>query len=627
MNKTVTVNIGGIVFHIDENAYERFKQYLEAVRGHFSAADGRDEIMQDIESRIAEMFQERVGDSKQVITLTDVEEVTRLMGKPEDFGDSREETASQGSAPEAGAPLKRRLFRDPDDKLLGGVCSGVANYLSIDAVWVRLAFAFIFFVFGTGFLLYILLWIIIPEAKTTAEKLQMRGEPVTISNIEKNVKEEMEQLRVRATEMGKDGGKKAGTVVSRFFEAIGEIFKFFFLLVGKIIAVFFIFIGLVVGGALFVSLFSLIGLPVANYPEFVNHIFPSGKYLAFGYIGAVLAIGIPFLMLAWAGARMLFNLKANRIVGFTALGLWLIGVVICLFVGGRAVRSFGVKDSYREEVSLSQPPAGKVYKLELESFRNLEKDYDGDGHRDWNDRDDVDLSLRDGKLISRNVRLDIVKSPTDSFQLVRINSARGGSRKEAVDNASHIDYNFSQTDSSIRFQGFYRLEESEPFRFQKVQLVLRVPVGAKIYLDRSLDDFIYDVDNVQNIFDSDMLGRTWLMTADGLTCVDCTGDEDVVGGGKFKDDEFRRRIRINGDDGAEVKIDEHGVRIISPDGEKVIIDSTGVRINGKQLQGPVPPRPPKPGDSIRISPNGVRISLDGNAAPKPATNSRGISVV
>src|SRR5580765_4586707 len=90
MNKTVTVNIGGIVFHIDENAYEKFKMYLESIRSHFTTADGRDEIMQDIEARIAEMFQERVKDTKQVITLTDVEDVTRLMGKPEEFEGTEE---------------------------------------------------------------------------------------------------------------------------------------------------------------------------------------------------------------------------------------------------------------------------------------------------------------------------------------------------------------------------------------------------------------------------------------------------------------------------------------------------------------------------------------------------------
>ena len=129
----------------------------------------------------------------------------------DEFGDEpekAEEKASDRNNAQDG-PVKRRLYRNPDDKLLGGVCSGIASYFDVDAVWVRLAFAFIFFVFGSGFLLYILLWIIVPEAKTTAEKLQMRGEPVTISNIEKNVKEEMEQVRKTAGDSGKEVAKKA----------------------------------------------------------------------------------------------------------------------------------------------------------------------------------------------------------------------------------------------------------------------------------------------------------------------------------------------------------------------------------------------------------------------------------
>src|SRR5436190_4784899 len=116
MNKTVTVNIGGIIFHIDENAYERFKHYLESIRSHFTGSDGRDEIMQDIESRIAEMFQERVKDLKQVITLTDVEEVTVLMGKPEQFGD---EDSKEKEIDTTELRVKRRLFRNPEDKILG----------------------------------------------------------------------------------------------------------------------------------------------------------------------------------------------------------------------------------------------------------------------------------------------------------------------------------------------------------------------------------------------------------------------------------------------------------------------------------------------------------------------------
>ena len=163
MNKTVTVNIGGIVFHIDENAYERFKQYLESIRVHFVGSDGHDEIMQDIESRIAEMFQERIKDQKQVITISDVEEVTAIMGKPEQFGD--EESKEKGKEIDPSEiKVKRRLFRNPDDNLLGGVCSGISEYFNLDPIWIRGAFAAAFFLGGSGFLLYLILWIIIPKA-------------------------------------------------------------------------------------------------------------------------------------------------------------------------------------------------------------------------------------------------------------------------------------------------------------------------------------------------------------------------------------------------------------------------------------------------------------------------------
>ena len=212
MNKTVTVNIGGIVFHIDENAYERFKQYLESIRVHFTGSDGRDEIMQDIESRIAEMFQDRIKDQKQVITLADVEEVTVLMGRPEEFGDN-ESREKESEIDSSTIKVKRRLFRNSDDKLLGGVCSGIAAYFDIESVWVRLIFAVVFFFGGSGFILYLILWFIIPKAQTTADKLMMKGEPVTVSNIEKNVQEELEHLRKN---VGSDKqGKRKENIISR----------------------------------------------------------------------------------------------------------------------------------------------------------------------------------------------------------------------------------------------------------------------------------------------------------------------------------------------------------------------------------------------------------------------------
>ena len=603
MNKTVTVNIGGIVFHIDENAYERFKQYLEAIRSHFTTAEGRDEIMQDIESRIAEMFQDRIKDSKQVITLEDVEEVTIQMGRPEQFGDEaahEEQTKSELTEVQEG-PVKRRLFRNPDDKLLGGVCSGVANYFDIDAVWVRLAFAFIFFVFGSGFLLYILLWIIVPEAKTTAEKLQMRGEPVTISNIEKNVKEEMEQIRKNAGETGKDVSKKAGTVVGRIFEAIGEVIKFFFVLLGKLIAIFFMFIGIIVAFAMFVSLLALLKIPGTHYPAVWHYAFASETHFVLGFIGVVLLIGIPFLMLAYAGARMLFNIKkSSKIVGFTALGLWLVGVGICLVIGIRLASEFSEKENVRKEIALVQP-ASRTMIVEMNGSINEEKKYDDS---DYDEDEDFQLNINDNRFLSQKVKLDIVKSPTDSFELVEILYARGGSRKNAIDNASHISYVFLQNDSALKLDRHFTLSPEEKYRAQKVQLLLRVPVGGKVKLDESLKNYIYDIDNIENVLDRDMLNRTWIMTEKGLRCVDCDGTESTLGGGE---------LNINGDDGSQIKIDENGIIINGSDGGKVRVDSNGIYIreNGKDKvrinrkghklemninEDPLPPPPPKPSE-------------------------------
>ncbi|HRB40509.1 MAG TPA: PspC domain-containing protein, partial [Bacteroidia bacterium] len=145
MNKTVTVNIGGIVFHIEENAYDMLGSYLQAIRNHFTISDGRDEIIQDIESRIAEIFQQNLGTARQVVTADDVNQAIGIMGRPEDFGATEEASANNASASseqnnQSDHFFRRRLYRDTDDKVIAGVCSGIGHRLGIDAVWMRLLF-------------------------------------------------------------------------------------------------------------------------------------------------------------------------------------------------------------------------------------------------------------------------------------------------------------------------------------------------------------------------------------------------------------------------------------------------------------------------------------------------------
>ncbi|MFN8208904.1 MAG: PspC domain-containing protein [Bacteroidales bacterium] len=191
MKKTQTVNIGGLVFNIDEDAYSRLSNYLLEIEGRFVNQDERKEIMADIEFRIGELLKPRITPYKQVITLADIEEVIRVMGEPQAFSGVQEE--EEPGKRRTGS--NRRMYRDGDHRVLGGVCSGMAAYWDIDPVLVRILFLLAFFGFGIGILIYLILWIVIPPARTTAQKLEMRGEAVTFENIGNFVKEEFNQVK------------------------------------------------------------------------------------------------------------------------------------------------------------------------------------------------------------------------------------------------------------------------------------------------------------------------------------------------------------------------------------------------------------------------------------------------
>jgi phage shock protein PspC (stress-responsive transcriptional regulator) len=195
MNKTITSNIAGIVFHIDENAFHKLEQYLKNIRNYFAGSEGEDDIVSGIEERIADMFQARLKDGKSVVTMVEVDEVIAIMGQPEAFMDG-EDMDEQPKASAKAKSTNKRIFRDPDNRVVGGVCSGISHYLGItDPVWLRLALLLAVVFAGTGILLYIILWIVIPSAKTPTEKLEMKGENVNVENIGKTVNAEFEALR------------------------------------------------------------------------------------------------------------------------------------------------------------------------------------------------------------------------------------------------------------------------------------------------------------------------------------------------------------------------------------------------------------------------------------------------
>jgi phage shock protein PspC (stress-responsive transcriptional regulator) len=191
MKKTFSVNLGNRVYNIDDDAYMRLKEYIDRIESYFSDDKEREEIINDIELRISELFSERLGSIKQVITLRDVDEIIVIMGDPQEISGSKD----QSRAHHESKSVHQRIYRDPDNRIIGGVCGGLGAYLNIDPVIIRVILCILFFMFGVGLLVYIILWIVVPEAHTTAQKLEMRGDSVNTSNIGNFFKEEFDSVK------------------------------------------------------------------------------------------------------------------------------------------------------------------------------------------------------------------------------------------------------------------------------------------------------------------------------------------------------------------------------------------------------------------------------------------------
>ncbi len=192
MKITITINLNANIFHIDEDAYEFLKSYLRSIELHFSNSEERKEIVADIETRMAELFRAGSSNPNVVITIADVEKVIGILGRPEEIA-GNESTSSWRE--QYGYSRPRRLYRDIDNRIFGGVCSGLAAYFDIDVLLARILAVLLVLAGGGGLIVYIILWIFVPGAVTTAQKIEMKGEPVTIKNIGKAVKEEFKQVK------------------------------------------------------------------------------------------------------------------------------------------------------------------------------------------------------------------------------------------------------------------------------------------------------------------------------------------------------------------------------------------------------------------------------------------------
>lgn len=582
MKKNISINISGIIFHIEEDGYESLRKYLDSINKYFASFDDSSEILADIEGRVAEIFLSKLNEGKQVITAEDVSALIATMGSVSDFKAAEEqelksETAHRGTVGSDTAENtseryrsgeQQRLYRDQKRKILGGVCSGIANYFGIDAVWIRLLFGVLAFaygftiivylimwaavpgsfdldepvaakkmfrdgerkviggvsggvaaffgmdiilvrvlfvvfaaLFGIGFAVYIVLWIALPEARTITDRMEMQGEPVTLSNIESNIKRNLNidpnHEESVITKILLFPFRLIGVILGALGKILLPLLEVIRVAIGIVVVLMglgFVLTALIAGGVL-IGVFSLNAFPWSDVSSAdmsipLNVILNS--FSGWMVLAGFLVIMVPAVLITMLGTSIVARkMVFSPTVGWTLFVLFFVSVAMLSIMIPRIVYSFKEEGEY-EVVENFKPTGSKLYLRVNEVGMD---DYDG-------------------------ARLDIKASENQEFKLIKTFYAKGTTRQQAIENARMISYGNSINDSLLVFDSNVMFNDNAVFRDQRVTLELQVPYNYPFVLDESASRL------VTHYIDWDRRkDNTWEMTEKGLRCITCPVSE------------------------------------------------------------------------------------------------------
>jgi phage shock protein PspC (stress-responsive transcriptional regulator) len=542
MNKTIIININGVVFHIEEDAYEILRNYMTEVKRHFYNSADSLEITTDIENRIAEMFTQLLtAGNRQVITDADVNQVIAQMGSVNDFEFSDEPAAEQ-PAYSAAASGKRKLFRDADDHIMGGVCAGLASYFDIETVWVRLAFVLTIFAGGAGLLAYIVLWVVVPKALTRADRMSMRGQPLDLQGFKRNFEEEMgtvkghlATLQDEARPLYHKTRSFAGAAAQHTGDFLGGAGR----MIAKVIAVC-IAVACCFGiASVLIGIIAFVGYGVTSFgPGGFENVFPVSvidyQHNVLFFAAAFLAIAIPLFAIMFIALSAAFNrARFTRQVGSTLLIFWLAAVGVVTYYGARIASEFKQSASFTQTVNV-KPDSTNTYYLKLNEIKYLSA------------QDSARLNIRErfnGKVIINEDNdenhngfghdIDIYIERSDVLQpvLEETFSARGNTYADALMNARNTTYLFSQQNQTLQFGNRLQVAENSMWRNQAISMRLRVPLNSKVVVDRSLAPYIRNLDYYEcQDLDKNESSRSaaFKMTNEGLKCLADTLKADTA---------------------------------------------------------------------------------------------------
>jgi len=595
MKKNISINISGIIFHIEEDGYDRLKEYLDSINKYFSTFDDSSEIIADIESRIAEIFLEKLEEDKQVITNDDVVALAATMGSIQDFQAAEEDSdkeyteketsndqSTQGEFADNQTPPSKKLYRDNKRKLVGGVASGIANYFSIDPVWIRLGFilslfgAFItlsltsiaiityvimwiavpgsdtleedkslkklyrnpdgkviagvsqglakfldiditvvrvlfvlsIFLGGTGLLVYAVLWIILPEATSITDRVQMEGEEITLENIDSSIK------KAQVKEANPTEESKLATVLLFPFRILGTIFKgiahalspilnFLAQLVRVFVGVIITIVGISALFSITIAIIALFGvLSGLNYVhlDFIPFDVLSESLPTFGIIGTYLVTAIPSLLILLVGISLLSKKSViSPTFGWALFGIWIIGAVMMAATIPKVIFQ------YKENARISETT---MFNTDYESM-----------YFDVNETGIGDYS---------GLKLKMKGYDGEEVKLVSEYSAKGPSKREAAKNAKMILYNVVQNDSILTFDSNIEFKDNAVYRDQQLRLTLMIPYELKFKMDEDFDDLLRYGISSYGFYSSDVKDNLFYFNESGLDCATCLASEKSV---------------------------------------------------------------------------------------------------
>lgn len=511
MKKTTQIHLGGQHFIIDEDAYQKLSHYIESLKLHFTKdGDAGKEIVEDIEQRIAEILSQKNTSAIQSVTLDDVNQIIITLGNVDDFiyEEARSEKSQDTKYEHKNERRNyRRLYRDPEQKFLGGVASGLAQYFDTDPVLIRLAFVALIFLKGFGVLLYLILWLAVPKARNSAEKLQMKGKPVNLSTIQETVQEEMGKA--------KTGERSYSSGMESLLHTVGLVAVAFL----KIILVFIGIVSLIIGSVfLAVLLIMILGFtnilgvtdfwPQYYMPELVTF-FQNPTHYYTAVISLIVLFIIPIIALIYGGIKILFHINTRHpILRAFLLTSWILAFILFITMIVINVPNSPIEASGSESYDASKPSTSY---LVLDLNDNL--GYRGiTHHRIFHFG--FHYSHFDETLYNpAQIRIGL---SSDSQTSVRV--LKKVKNVDAI-HADHflrkVDYNWMQQDSLIRLDQYFQTEEEYFWMFPKVEIQVLLPPGQQILMKNEVCEILNETQKNLYCGDSSMTDKILVMKETG----------------------------------------------------------------------------------------------------------------